>query len=137
MRSKECIKKIGANESVSRESDLVKELGKNKFDVVIDLVSGENWSQLLEILKPGGRYATSGAIAGPMVSLDIRTLYLKDLTFYGCTYQPIEVFKNLIKYIEKGEIKPLVAKTYPLKEIKKAQEDFLLKKHVGKLVLLP
>ena len=131
------IKKIGANESVSRESDLVKELGKNKFDVVIDLVSGENWSQLLEILKPGGRYATSGAIAGPMVSLDIRTLYLKDLTFYGCTYQPIEVFKNLIKYIEKGEIKPLVAKTYPLKEIKKAQEDFLLKKHVGKLVLLP
>ena len=90
---------------------------------------------MLEILKPGGRYATSGAIAGPMVSLDIRTLYLKDLTFYGCTYQPIEVFKNLIKYIEKGEIKPLVAKTYPLKEIKKAQEDFLLKKHVGKLVL--
>ena len=131
------IKKIGANESVSRESDLIKELGKNKFDVVIDLVSGENWNQLLEILKPGGRYATSGAIAGPMVSLDIRTLYLKDLTFYGCTYQPIEVFKNLIKYIEKGEIKPLVAKTYPLKEIKKAQEDFLLKKHVGKLVLLP
>ena len=46
-------------------------------------------------------------------------------------------FKNLIKYIEKGEIKPLVAKTYPLKEIRKAQEDFLLKKHVGKLVLLP
>ena len=129
------IKKIGANESVSRESDLIKELGKNKFDVVIDLVSGENWNQLLEILKPGGRYATSGAIAGPMVNLDVRTLYLKDLTFYGCTYQPIEVFKKLIGYIEKGKIKPLVAKTYPLREIKKAQEDFLSKKHVGKLVL--
>ncbi len=99
--------------------------------------AGKNWNQLLEILKPGGRYATSGAIAGPIVSLDVRTLYLKDLTFYGSTYQPVEVFKNLIRYIEKGEIKPLVAKTYPLKEIKKAQEDFLLKKHVGKLVLLP
>ena len=131
------IKKIGANESVSRESDLVKELGKNKFDVVIDLVAGDNWNQLIEILKPGGRYATSGAIAGPIVNLDVRTLYLKDLTFYGCTYQPVEVFKNLIKYIEKGKVKPLVAKTYPLKEIKKAQEDFLSKKHVGKLVLLP
>lgn len=129
------IKKIGANEVVARESDLIKELGKNKYDVVIDLVAGENWNQLIEILKPGGRYATSGAIAGPIVSLDVRTLYLKDLTFYGCTYQPVEVFKNLINYIEKGEIKPLVAKTYPLKEIKKAQEDFLLKKHVGKLVL--
>ena len=92
---------------------------------------------MLEILKPGGRYATSGAISGPIVSLDVRTLYLKDLTFYGCTYQPIEVFKNLINYIEKGKIRALVAKTYPLKEIKKAQEDFLLKKHIGKLVLLP
>ena len=131
------IKKIGANEVISRESDLVKKLGKNKYDVVIDLVAGKNWNQLLEILKPGGRYATSGAIAGPIVSLDVRTLYLKDLTFYGSTYQPIEVFKNLIRYIEKDQIKPLVAKTYPLKEIKKAQEDFLLKKHIGKLVLLP
>ena len=129
------IKKIGANIVVARESDLIKELGKNKYDVVIDLVAGENWSQLIEILKPGGRYATSGAIAGPIVNLDVRTLYLKDLTFYGSTYQPIEVFKNLIGYIEKGEIKPLVAKTYPLREIKKAQEDFLSKKHVGKLVL--
>ena len=100
-------------------------------------VAGENWNQLLEILKFGGRYATSGAIAGPIVSLDVRTLYLKDLTFYGCTYQPIETFQNLIKYIETDKIKPLVAKTYPLKEIKKAQEDFLLKKHVGKLVLFP
>ena len=131
------VKKIGANKVVSRESNLVKELGKNKYDVVIDLVAGKNWSQLLEILKPGGRYATAGAIAGPIVSLDVRTLYLKDLTFYGSTYQPIEVFKNLIRYIEKGQIKPLVAKTYPLKEIKKAQKDFLLKKHIGKLVLLP
>ncbi len=131
------IKKIGANEVVSRETDLVKEIGKNKYDVVIDLVAGDNWMQLCEILKPGGRYATAGAIAGPMVTLDIRTLYLKDLTLYGCTHQPVEVFSNLIKYIEKDEIKPLVAKTYPLKEIKKAQEDFLLKKHVGKLVLFP
>ena len=131
------IKKIGANKVVSRESNLVKKLGKNKYDVVIDLVAGKNWNQLLEILKPGGRYAASGAIAGPIVNLDVRTLYLKDLTFYGSTYQPIEVFKNLIRYIEKGQIKPLVAKTYPLKEIKKAQKDFLLKKHVGKLVLLP
>ena len=130
------IKKIGANEVVSRNTNLVSELGQNKFDAVIDVVAGENWTQLLEILKLGGRYTTSGAIAGPIVNLDVRTLYLKDLTFYGCTYQPIEVFQNLIKYIEHDEIKPLVAKTYPLKEIKKAQEDFLLKKHIGKLVLM-
>jgi NADPH:quinone reductase-like Zn-dependent oxidoreductase len=92
---------------------------------------------LLDILKPGGRYATSGAIAGPVVELDVRTLYLKDLTLYGCTHHPKKVFTNLIGYVERNEIHPLVAKTYPLQDIKKAQEDFLSKKYTGKLVLIP
>ena len=100
-------------------------------------IRDSQWGQLLEILKPEGRYATAGAIAGPIVELDVRTLYLKDLTFYGCTKQPIEVFRNLIEYIEQNKIKPLVSKTYPLKDIKKAQGDFLEKKFTGKLVLKP
>ena len=134
---KDEVKKIGADKIVFRDSDLIEELGKNSVDVVIDLVAGSNWKQLLDILKPGGRYATSGAIAGPIVELDVRTLYLKDLTLYGCTHQPKEVFTNLIGYIERNEIRPLVAKTYPLEDIKKAQEDFLSKKYTGKLVLIP
>ena len=35
------------------------------------------------------------AIAGPLVELDVRTLYLKDLTLIGCTFQDDEVFENL------------------------------------------
>ena len=136
-KKKDEVKKIGADQVVFRESNLIEEIGKNSVDVVIDVVAGSNWKQLLDILKPGGRYATSGAIAGPIVELDVRTLYLKDLTLYGCTHQPKEVFTNLIGYIERNEIRPLVAKTYHLKDIKKAQEDFLVKKHIGKLVLIP
>ena len=128
---------IGADKIVFRDSDLVAEIGSDAVDVVIDLVGGSSWTQLLDIIKPGGRYATSGAIAGPIVELDLRTLYLKDLTLFGCTFQPKEVFRNLIKYIEDNKIKPLVAKSYPLKEIKQAQLDFLSKKFTGKLVLVP
>ena len=129
------IKKIGADEVVDRSENLINKLGINKIDVVVDLVAGSNWKQLLDILIPGGRYVTAGAIAGPIVNLDIRTLYLKDLTFYGCTYQPVEVFKNLIKYIENNEIKPLIAKTFPLEKIIESQKEFLSKKFVGKIVL--
>ena len=89
------------------------------------------------MLKKGGRYATAGAIAGPIVELDVRTLYLKDLTFIGCTCQSSEVFENLIGYIERNEIKPLIEKSYSLKDIVRAQKDFLAKKYVGKLVLVP
>ena len=59
---KDGIKKIGADQVVFRESNLTEEIGKNSVNVVIDLVAGSNWKQLPDILKPGGRYATSGAI---------------------------------------------------------------------------
>ena len=129
------ILKIGAFKVVSRDDNLVKILGENSVDVVIDLVAGNSWPQFLEVLKPKGRYAVSGAIAGPMVQLDVRTLYLKDLTFFGCTVIEPEVFPNLIKRIENKEIKPLIAKTFKLKDIVEAQKEFLKKKHIGKIVL--
>lgn len=128
---------IGADKVIHREDKLIDSIEDQSIDVVIDLVAGEDWGDLLDVLKKGGRYATAGAIAGPIVELDIRTLYLKDLVLIGCTFQDRQVFQNLIGYIERNEIKPLVSKTYPLKNIVNAQKDFVSKKYVGKLVLLP
>jgi NADPH:quinone reductase-like Zn-dependent oxidoreductase len=109
----------------------------NHFEVVIDVVGGSQWAELLDVLKPRGRYAVSGAIAGPIVDLDLRKLYLKDLTLFGCTMQTAAVFSNLVGYLERGEIKPIVAKEFALQDIQAAQELFLSKKHVGKIVLIP
>ncbi|WP_253250535.1 alcohol dehydrogenase family protein [Arthrobacter globiformis] len=127
----------GADRTVDRGTDLVAELGRNSFDVVIDIVGGPEAGQLLELLRSGGRYAIAGAISGPVAEIDLRTIYLKDLSLLGCTFQEDEVFENLITYIEANEIHPVVSKTYPLSNIAQAQEDFLSKKHTGKLVLLP
>ncbi len=133
----EDVKALGADQVLDRNADLVTELGAGSIDVVIDLVAGEQWPSFLDVLRRGGRYATAGAIAGPISQIDVRTLYLKDLTLMGCTFQEDEVFANLIRYIEAGEIHPVVAKTYPLRDIAQAQEDFLTKRHTGKLVLIP
>lgn len=132
---KATLQDLGADETTLRDDDWAKYAKKAPFDVVVDLVAGPRWPELLEILKPFGRYATSGAIAGPNVNLDVRTLYLKDLTLLGCTVLDEGVFENLVNHIERGNIKPLVSNTYPLKDIKQAQTDFEKKKHVGKLVL--
>ncbi len=131
------VKKRGADTVIKRGESLNGVLEAESVDVVIDLVAGGQWAELLDVLKKGARYAAAGAIAGPIVELDIRTLYLKDLTLMGCTFQDGQVFKNLIGYIERNEIKPLVAKSYPLKDIVNAQKDFLSKKYTGKLVLIP
>ncbi|MEP3196375.1 MAG: alcohol dehydrogenase family protein [Lentilitoribacter sp.] len=129
------LRELGADETLHRDQDYVETLGESSVDVVIDLVAGPKWPSLLDVLRPRGRYAVSGAIAGPIVELDVRTLYLKDLSFFGCTVIEPEVFGNLIARIEAGEIRPLVAETFPLIDIVEAQKSFQTKSHIGKIVL--
>lgn len=131
------VRTLGADRVIDRDADLRAELGESSLDVVIDMVGGPQVPTLLSLLRPGGRFAIAGAIAGPLAEIDLRTLYLKDLTLFGCTFQEDAVFENLIRYIEAGDIRPVVAKTYPLSNIVQAQNDFLSKRHVGKLVLIP
>jgi NADPH:quinone reductase-like Zn-dependent oxidoreductase len=104
---------------------------------IVDLVGGKNWPALLTVLKRGGRYVTAGAIAGPIVELDLRTLYLKDLTLFGCAAQDDRVFENIVRYLNDGLLEPPVAQVFPLAEFKAAQELFLSKRFVGKIVVIP
>ncbi len=131
------IHRIGAGRVLTREADPLEALGAESIDVVIDNVGGPGFGSMLKVLRRGGRYVSSGAIAGPIVSLDMRDMYLKDITLIGCTAWDEPVFPNLIRYIERGEIRPLLARTYPMDKIADAQRDFGEKHHVGKLVLVP
>ena len=131
------VRQIGADQVIERNADLITSLGQESVDVVIDNVAGPAFGDLLRVLKRAGRYASSGAIGGPLVSLDMRPFYLKGLTLLGCTAWEEPVFANLIGYIERGELRPLVAKCFPLAQIVQAQQEFLEKSHVGKFVLIP
>ncbi|MEM7074581.1 MAG: alcohol dehydrogenase family protein [Pseudomonadota bacterium] len=118
-------------------SDLRAALGDEKITVVADIVGGDAWPGLIDVLERGGRYTCSGAIAGPMVELDLRTFYLRDLSFFGSTIIDPEVTVALVRYIEAGEIKPVLAATYPLAELREAQAAFIAKEHTGNIVVIP
>jgi len=133
----DAVRALGVDRIVVRGRDLLDELGESSVDVVIDIVAGDGFGQLLKVMARGGRYATSGAIAGPHVRMDLRDLYLKDQRLIGATAWDEPVFPNLIGYIERGEIRPLVAGTFPLADIAEAQRVFGEKKHVGNFVLIP
>jgi NADPH:quinone reductase-like Zn-dependent oxidoreductase len=138
----EAVEALGADAVIPRDApDLaaaVRDAASGGYvDVVADVVGGEDFPVLLDLLARGGRYVTSGAIAGPIVQLDLRTLYLKDLELWGATVMPREVFVNLVKLIEQGKLRPLLAGTFPLEEIREAQTRFLEKRHVGNFVLVP
>ncbi len=127
------VRQAGAVEVLPRSASLPMQ----KFGTVIDVVAGKIWPDLIRALKPGGHYAVSGAIAGPIVEADLREVYLTDITIHGCSFMSREVFSGLVDLMIEGRVKPIIAKTYPLGDIVQAQEDFQSKKRVGKLILLP
>lgn len=133
---------IGAEAVITRgDGDLVmaveRALNGRPVDVVADLVGGPLFNDLLRILRPEGRYTTAGAIAGPVVQLDLRTMYLKQLQLHGSSQGTRADFRRIVRYIEDGKIKPLVGGVYPLSEFHRAQSDFMAKAFVGKLVVVP
>ena len=112
-------------------------IGQEEVSVVADIVGGDYFPSLIDVLERGGRYTTSGAIAGPIVDLDLRTLYLRDLTFTGSTVVPPHIFRDLVSYIEAGEVQPMVAATYKLEDFHEGQQAFIDKKHTGNIVVTP
>jgi NADPH:quinone reductase-like Zn-dependent oxidoreductase len=129
------IRELGATHVICRE-DLAG-MPDECADVVVDNVSGPGLDGLLGMLRRGGVYVTSGAIAGPTVTLDKRTLYLRDLSILGCTAWAEAVFPALAEKLEREELRPPVAATFPLERIAAAQAAFVEKRHVGSYVLVP
>lgn len=138
----EALLAIGAEAVVLRDvPDLVSEVERvtagKPIDVVADLVAGAMFNDLLRILRPEGRYSTAGAIGGPVVNLDLRTMYLKQLELHGSSQGTRTAFRRLVRYIEQGQIRPLLDRTFKLSDFHNAQQTFMSKTYIGKLVVVP
>lgn len=135
-------RRLGAVATVRRgEPDLPAavhgSLGGRPIDVVADVVGGPNFGGLLTLLRPLGRYVTSGAIAGPVVEADLRTVYLRQLELIGSSVGTHEQFAAVLAHVTAGDLEPLLAGAYPLQELHRAQADFAAKEFFGKLVVCP
>lgn len=135
------VRMLGADAVITRSIDVSdavqRALAGRRLDAVADVVGGEQVGALLHLLRPGGRYVVAGAIAGPLVTVDLRTIYLKQLEVIGSTMGNRSEFSALVRHIESGKLRPLVWATYPLAELGRAQAEFGRKDFVGKLVVIP
>jgi NADPH:quinone reductase-like Zn-dependent oxidoreductase len=142
-RSKhEAVRNLGADCVIDRddselEARVLEHTRGQRLSLVADVVGGAHFPTLLRLLRRGGRYVAAGAIAGPMVELDLRTLYLKNLSLFGSAVYLRKTFPHLVDMIVAGRLVPFTTRTWPLSEIHAAQSAFLEKKHVGSLVLIP
>ena len=135
----ELLTQLGADHVIDRDTaDLegaIADAATGKIDVALDVVGDSMFMPLINSLRQGGRYSTSGAIAGPLVEFDLRQLVYKDLQLTGATIVPPGTMRRLVSLIEQDLLKPLLAQSFPLKDLGKAQEMFMQKQHVGNIVV--
>ena len=136
------VRALGAHTVIARDqgdyrASLVAQGATAPLDVVADIVGGDQVAQCLDLLGHGGRYVTAGAVAGPMVRVDWRRLYLSQLSLFGVTMGTASDAQVVVEHIEAGRLRPLLAGSFPLEEMARAQQVFATRSHVGSWVLLP
>ena len=133
------LKSLGAATVIDRNVDdletSIREAAGGSVEVVLDTVGGGMFMPLVNALRQGGRYSSCGSIAGPMVSFDLRALVYKDLQMTGATIVPPGTMRRVVRLIEQGLLKPLLAGTYPLENLHEAQQAFMDKQFVGNIVV--
>ncbi len=107
------------------------------YDAVIDVVAGPLVGPGLGLLRPGGRWIVAGALDGWSVELDVRRLYLANLTLVGSTMHTPRIFALLVDLARRGAIRPVIAATFGLDAVPEAQRQLAQRQHVGKLVVVP
>lgn len=138
----DAVRALGAEAVIRRDRDnlpaaVAEATGRAPIDVVADLVAGPMFNDLLNILRPEGRYTTAGAIAGPVVAVDLRTVYLKHLQLHGSSQGTRGAFARLVGYIERGLLRAVLGGVFKLSDFHNAQQTFMDKCFVGKLVVIP
>ena len=135
----ETLLSLGAEYIIDRNTEnlenAIRNVAKGKIDVALDVVGGAMFMPLINALRQGGRYSTSGCISGPMVDFDLRQLVYKDLQLTGATIVPPGTMERIVGLIDQGLLKPLLAESFPLMDLAKAQEAFIARKHIGNIVV--
>lgn len=129
------VEALGASEVSVRDVDAVSAI--DEVDAVIDVVGGGEFAELIDRLRDGGRLVTAGAIAGPVVSFDIRRLYLRQRRLIGSTMCTPGDFVELARIASAGGVHPHVEEVFALDQLPEAQRRFGAKSFFGKLVIGP
>jgi NADPH2:quinone reductase len=141
----------GADAVVDPATEPVKEAarawaGGTGVDVVVDPVGGELAEPSLRALGDRGRYLVIGFAAGPIPSIPLNQVLLRNRTVIGIDWgiwamqhadAQRALLSDLLAMVAEGAIDPVHPVEYPLDEVARALEDLLGRRTVGKIALIP
>ncbi len=103
--------------------------------LVFEHIGPDTWAGSIRCLQKGGRLVTCGATSGPKVELDLRFFFTKELSVLGSYMGSRRELDEVLRWVNRGRLKPVVSATFPLKEAAKAQQVMESRNFFGKLVL--
>ncbi|PFG32745.1 zinc-binding dehydrogenase [Sanguibacter antarcticus] len=133
------VERAGASDVVDRAADTwgqVAALAPDGVDVVLDVVAGGGITSGLSSVRDGGKWVVAGALGGYAIDLDVRRLYLHNISLVGSSMHTPAHFRALVDLARQGQVRPVVAATYALADVHRAQADLATRDHVGKLVVV-
>lgn len=104
-------------------------------DVVIDSVGEATWEESLRALGKGGRLVTCGATSGPKVVTDLRRVFWHQYTIMGSTMGNDTEFREVVRKLGQGHLRPVVDSTYPLAQARAAFERLERGEQLGKIAV--
>lgn len=126
---------LGADRAIDTEADWQEELQEETIDLVIDSVGRATFNRSLGILKKGGRIVIFGATAGDIAEVNLRAFFYGQYQLFGSTMGSREELQEMLRFIKKHEIRPVLGKVFSLEEAKDAFRMLEENVQFGKLAI--
>jgi len=105
------------------------------FDVIIDSAGGDYMNHHLKMIKRGGNIVYYGSTTGMPKNFDIFRLFFSQAQIHGSTMGNDEEFAEMLDFVDKSKIKPILDSVRPFDEIVSAFDEMKAGKQFGKLVV--
>ncbi|TWB48703.1 NAD(P)H-quinone oxidoreductase [Nitrospirillum viridazoti] len=148
-KAKAC-EEIGAERGIDYKAEdfvaVVKEAtGGRGVDVILDMVGGDYVPRNIDALADQGRHVTIAFLRGAKVTLNLAPVMTKRLVLTGSTLRPrsaeekgaiaASLAEKVWPLLTRGEVRPVIFKTFPLEEAAAAHALMESSSHVGKIIL--
>ena len=128
----------GINHYQQKISDEVGRItNKEGVDIVFEHVGKATWEESLKSLKPGGTLVTCGATTGPEAAIDLRFVYSRQFSILGSYMGTMGELHEVLQHVFSGKLKPVIDRTFPLKDARAAHQRMEKSEMFGKIVLNP
>lgn len=110
-------------------------VGRKGVDVIVENVGAATWDVSLRLLDRGGRLVACGATTGPKVDIDVRRLFWYQWDIMGSTMGGLEEYREIVRLLGQGKLRPIVDEVYPLAHARQAFERLEAGEQMGKVVV--